>query len=107
MSPCSCPESALTSVAFATDVVLLRCTSHEVQTWVVDGRTAPRSAALSSLRELFDDRRGTRSPTPVRAVRPAPPRVVRLDDPYPLSSSSDALAALLRERGFTGAWAVA
>jgi hypothetical protein len=109
MSPCSCPESSLTSVTFSSGAVLLRCPSHEAQTWLVDGRTAPTSAALSNLRALFDDRpRGARPASRVRAPRRAPGAVVApLADAYPAEPSSEALVALLRERGFTGSWAVA
>ena len=112
MTSCGCARPALTSLTFGPGIVLLRCSAHEAQSWVVDGREAATADALASLRTVFVERRGQRQPTgatgshPRRRrtdvpAQPARPEVVDLADP-------DArLTALLQSRGIAGSWTVA
>ena len=106
MSPCSCAPAALTTLSFDNGTVLLRCHLHEQQRWLVDGEPAATPEALSGLRALFIERRGTdrRAYTPRDTIRldrtspPAAPAAAPLDDQ---------LTALLHSRGLQGSWAVA
>ena len=113
MSSCCCPRAALAAVTFDNGAVLLRCTAHEQQRWLVEGREVATSEALGLLRDAF---------TAGRSRRPEPPtrrhRVVRMPDtaavdpypqaPVPTGRGADAdLTALLNARGLTGSWAVA
>lgn len=87
-----------------------RCTSHELQTWTVDGRTADAGTVRSLLKDVFVETRGQR-----RSILPVPAQKVgRVQAPsYERASSDvdldagDRLTALLRFRGLQGTWAVA
>lgn len=108
MTTCACPATSLASLRFADGLVMLRCASHELQTWYVDGRPAERHEVLPALKDLFVDRRGERRSTPAPARR-----VVRLSEPVaydagPADTDDSArLTALLQARGLSGTWAVA
>lgn len=106
MTSCACPAASLASLRFADGLVLLRCSSHESQTWFVDGRPAERDEVLPALKELFAERRGERSPSP-RTTPPA--RVIRMTAPVLPADGDDStrLTALLHARGLSGSWAVA
>ena len=110
MTSCVCPATSLASLRFADGLVMLRCASHEQQTWFVDGRPAERDQVLPALKELFVDRRGERRTSRVTAARP---RVLRMQEPVaydavsPEADDGARLTALLHARGMSGTWAVA
>lgn len=106
MPSCTCADH--TSVVFTTGVVLLRCSTHDSQTWRVRGRTATRAVAVAALRDAFQERSGggqRRRPAPRPSGVPA--RIVALPDATTPVPSAEALTALLNARGLAGSWATA
>lgn len=111
MSTCPCSSHALVLVTFDNGTALLRCPAHETQRWLVDGRPADSTEALSALRELFVQERTERRSRRRARTRP---RVIRLPEPAPvqqvtppLGVDDASLTALLQARGLSGTWAIA
>lgn len=109
MTRCQCPATSLTSVRFADGLVMVRCSAHEQQAWLVDGQPAEKHQVLPALKDLFVDRRGERSTSRRTASKQ---RVVRLPETTPYEAvpadadDSARLTALLHARGLSGTWAV-
>ncbi|MCW2679889.1 MAG: hypothetical protein JWM62_1290 [Frankiales bacterium] len=111
MSTCVCAPAHLTSVAFPHGIVMQRCQRHELQMWTKDGRPTDTGTVRTLLKDLFVEKRGTRSTSPI--ARPAPARMhlpVQSHDRSDVAldaGADEALTALLRSRGLQGSWAVA
>lgn len=104
MPPCTCADR--TAVVFTTGVELLRCSTHDTQTWRVHGRPTTRAVAVAALRDAFQVRTFSeprRRPAPRRSG--VPERVVALPDASAPVPSAEALTALLNARGLAGTWA--
>ncbi len=107
MTNCPCPGR--TSVAFSTGVELRRCSTHDTQSWLVDGELAEATVAVAALRVGFQELRGSSMRRgPAARTSGVPPRVVTLPpDRAPAAPSAAALTALLHARGLQGSWATA